>query len=51
LHHDYVNSGAISNNGVNIGRGAIVAARFVIAKNIPPYAVVRGVPAKAIKFK
>ena len=37
--------------GVTIGRGAIVAAGAVVSKNVPPYSVVGGVPARVIKFK
>lgn len=37
--------------GVTIGRGSIVAAGSVVTKDVPPYSVVGGVPAKFIKFK
>ncbi len=33
---------------VTIGKGAVVAAGAVVTKNVPPYAVVGGVPAKII---
>ena len=35
--------------GVTIGRGSIIAAGAVVTKNIPPYSIVGGVPAKVIK--
>lgn len=35
--------------GVNIGRGSIIAAGAVVTKDIPPYSVAGGVPAKVIK--
>mgnify|MGYP003303828594 FL=1 len=35
--------------GVHIGKGVIVAANSVVTKNIPPYCVVAGIPAKVIK--
>ena len=37
--------------GVNIGDGAVVAAGAVVTKNVPPYAVVGGVPAKIIRYR
>lgn len=37
--------------GVKIGRGAIVGAGSVCMKNVPPYAVVQGNPAKVVGFK
>ena len=37
--------------GVHIGRGAVVGAGAVVTKNVPPYSLVGGVPAKTIKFK
>ena len=36
--------------GVTIGRGATVAAGAVVNKNVPPYSIVGGIPAKVIKF-
>lgn len=38
-------------DGVKIGDGAIVAAGSVVTKDIPPYAIVGGVPAKVIKYR
>lgn len=37
-------------DGVNIGDGAIVATGAVVTKDVPPFAVVGGVPAKVIKY-
>ena len=38
-------------SGVRIGDGATVAANAVVTKDVPPYAVVGGVPAKVIKVR
>ena len=38
-------------SGVHIGQGAVVAAGAVVTKNVPPYAIVGGVPAKLIKYR
>ena len=35
--------------GLTIGDGAVIGAGAVVTKNVPPYAVVAGVPAKIIK--
>ncbi|WP_059005529.1 CatB-related O-acetyltransferase [Bittarella massiliensis (ex Durand et al. 2017)] len=40
---------AVVLSGVHIGDGAIVGARAVVTKDVPPYTVVGGVPAKPIK--
>ena len=37
-------------SGVTIGRGATIAAGAVVNKDIPPYCIAGGVPAKPIKF-
>ncbi len=37
--------------GVNIGSGSIIGAGSVVAKDVPPYAIVGGAPAKIIKYR
>lgn len=38
-------------SGAHIGRGAIIGAGSIVTKEIPPYAVAVGNPARVIKFK
>lgn len=40
---------AVILSGVTIGDGAIIGTRAVVTKDIPPYTVVGGIPAKTIK--
>jgi len=40
---------AVILQGVRIGDGAIIGARAVVTKDVPPYTVVGGVPAKEIR--
>ena len=37
--------------GVTIGDGAVVLANAVVTKDVPPYAIVGGIPAKVIKYR
>lgn len=37
--------------GVTIGDGAIIAANALVNRDVPPYAIVGGVPAKIIKYR
>ena len=45
----WIGSNATILKGVNIGRGAIIAAGAVVNKDVPEYTIVGGVPAKTIK--
>jgi acetyltransferase-like isoleucine patch superfamily enzyme len=44
----WVGFGSIILTGVTIGRGCVIAAGSVVSKDIPPYAIAAGVPAKVV---
>jgi len=50
-HDVWIGHGAIVMPGVEIGHGAIIGSGAVVTKNIPPYAIAVGVPAKVIKYR
>jgi len=50
-HDVWVGHGATILEGVEVGTGAIIATRAVVTKNVPPYAIVGGNPAKFIKYR
>ena len=47
----WVGTGAKIFSGVRIGKGAIIAAGAIITKDVPPYAIFGGNPAKLIRFR
>ena len=47
----WIGEGARIIEGVRIGNGAVVAAYSLVTGDVPPYAIVGGVPAKVIRFR
>lgn len=47
----WIGNSAIINGGITIGDGAVILANATVTKNVPPYAVVGGVPATIIKTR
>lgn len=47
----WIGFGATILSGVHVGQGAIIAAGAVVTKDVPPYAIVGGVPAKIIRYR
>lgn len=47
----WIGYGAVIMSGVHIEQGAVIAAGAVVTKDVPPYSIVGGVPAKVIKYR
>lgn len=47
----WVGSHVLINGGVAVGHGAVIGAGAVVVKDVPPYAIVGGVPAKVIRYR
>ena len=47
----WIGYGSTILSGVNIGQGAIIAANSIVVKDVEPYSIVAGNPAKLIKYR
>jgi maltose O-acetyltransferase len=47
----WIGTHAVIMPGITIGEGAVVGAGAVVTKDVPPYAIVVGVPAKIVKYR
>lgn len=47
----WIGAGASIKSGIHVGNGAIIAAGAVVVKDVPPYAIVGGVPAGILKYR
>ena len=50
-HDVWIGHGVVVMPGISIGHGAVVAAGAVVTKDVEPYAIVAGVPARRIKWR
>lgn len=47
----WLGSGSLILSGITVGDGAVVAARAVVTRDVPPYAIVAGNPARIINWR
>lgn len=47
----WIGEGCFINAGITIGDGAIVGAHSVVTRDVPPYAIVAGAPAKLLRYR
>lgn len=50
-HDVWIGHGAVILSGVQVGSGAIIGAGSIVTKDIPPYSIVVGNPAKVINYR
>jgi virginiamycin A acetyltransferase len=50
-HDVFIGTNTVILDGVTIGNGAVIGAGAVVTADVPPYAIVGGVPAKIIKYR
>lgn len=47
----WIGKNAVIMDGINIGDGAVIGTGAIVTKDVPPYAIVGGVPAKIIRYR
>lgn len=50
-HDTWIGHGAQVKPDVVVGNGAVIASGAIVTKDVPPYAIVAGVPARVIRFR
>ena len=47
----WIAAGTIIAQGITIGNGAVIGANSFVNKDVPPYAIVVGTPARILKYR
>lgn len=47
----WLGANVVVKQGIHIGNGAVIGANAVVTRNIPPYAIAVGIPAKVMQYR
>jgi len=47
----WIGNDVVIYSGVNIGDGAVIAGQSIVTKDVPPYSIVAGNPARVVKYR
>lgn len=47
----WIGANAVIQSGIQVGDGAIIGSGAIVTKDVPPYAIVAGVPAKLLRYR
>ncbi|MBR2872690.1 MAG: CatB-related O-acetyltransferase, partial [Lentisphaeria bacterium] len=47
----WIGLNAVIMDGVTVGNGAVIGTNAVVTKDVPPYAIVVGIPAKVLRYR
>jgi len=50
-HDVWIGAGAFIKRGVKIGDGAVIAAHALVTRDVPPYTIVAGTPARVVRLR
>ncbi len=50
-HDTWIGHGAVIMPGVRIGHGAVVGSNSVVTRDVPPYAIIAGAPARVLRMR
>lgn len=47
----WIGDNVVLKEGITVGNGSVIACNAVVTKDVPPYSIVGGIPAKVIRYR